>query len=56
MFVGIQVVIENVPRLITRDHHTPSAITIVISAISGIIMFAVYIVNRQLAKKTIAAH
>ena len=23
MFVGIQVVIENVPRLITRDHHTP---------------------------------
>ncbi|MDU6092891.1 MAG: cation diffusion facilitator family transporter, partial [Staphylococcus lugdunensis] len=31
MFVGIQVVIENVPRLITRDHHTPSAITIVIS-------------------------
>ncbi|KAK56027.1 cation diffusion facilitator family transporter [Staphylococcus lugdunensis] len=52
MFVGIQVVIENVPRLITRDHHTPSAITIVISAISGIIMFAVYIVNRQLAKKT----
>ena len=52
MFVGIKVVIENVPRLITRDHHTPSAITIVISAISGIIMFAVYIVNRQLAKKT----
>lgn len=52
MFVGIQVVIENAPRIFTHEHHTPNAITIIISLISGIIMISVYAVNHRLAKKT----
>ncbi|PNZ70334.1 cation transporter [Staphylococcus croceilyticus] len=52
MFVGIQVVIENAPRIFTHEHHTPNAITIIISLISGIIMIGVYAVNHRLAKKT----
>ncbi|MCJ1655653.1 cation diffusion facilitator family transporter [Staphylococcus sp. NRL 16/872] len=52
MFVGIQVVIENAPRIITQEHHTPNAITIIISLISGIVMIGVYAINHRLAKKT----
>lgn len=52
MFVGIQVVIENGPRLFTKDYSTPNFITIVVSAISGIIMILVYFINQKLAKKT----
>lgn len=52
MFVGIQVVIENAPRIFTHEHHTPNFITIVISLVSGIIMIGVYAVNHRLAKKT----
>lgn len=52
MFVGIQVVIENAPRIFTHEHHTPNFITIIISLISGIIMIGVYAVNHRLAKKT----
>lgn len=52
MFVGIQVVIENAPRIFTHEHNTPNAITIVISLISGIIMLGVYAINHRLAKKT----
>lgn len=52
MFVGIQVVIENAPRLFKADEAVPSAITIVISLISGLVMIVVFMVNQRLAKKT----
>lgn len=52
MFVGIQVVIENAPRLITQDKNVPNVITIIVSVVSGVIMLGVFYVNRQLAKKT----
>ena len=52
MFVGIQVVIENAPRLFTQDTHVPNFVTIIVSVLSGIIMLGVYFVNSLLAKKT----
>ncbi len=52
MFVGIQVVIENAPRLLTQDKIVPSPITILVSIISGLIMLGVFLVNQKLAKKT----
>lgn len=52
MFVGIQVVIENAPRLLTQDKNVPSPITILVSIISGLIMLGVFLVNQKLAKKT----
>ena len=52
MFVGIQVVIENTPRLLTQDKNVPSPITILVSIISGLIMLGVFLVNQKLAKKT----
>lgn len=52
MFVGIQVVIENAPRLLTHDKHVPSPITILVSIVSGLIMLGVYVINHKLAKKT----
>ncbi|MEJ7301487.1 cation transporter, partial [Staphylococcus caprae] len=42
MFVGIQVVIENAPRLLTQDKNVPSPITILVSIISGLIMLGVF--------------
>ena len=53
MFVGIQVVIENAPRLLTHDKHVPSPVTILVSIISGLIMLGVYVINHRLAKKQI---
>ncbi|EES41792.1 cation diffusion facilitator family transporter [Staphylococcus caprae M23864:W1] len=52
MFVGIQVVIENAPRLITHDRHAPNIMTIIVSVISGVIMLGVFYVNHRLAKRT----
>ncbi|MCM3498906.1 cation diffusion facilitator family transporter [Staphylococcus capitis] len=52
MFVGIQVVTENAPRLITQDRHVPNVITIIVSVVSGVIMLGVFYVNHRLAKKT----
>lgn len=52
MFVGVQVVIQDFPRLFTNDYHTPSPITIVISFISGLIMLGVFAFNFRLAKET----
>lgn len=52
MFVGIQVVIENVPRMLTNEHHIPNFITIIISMMSGVIMIGVYAINHRLAKQT----
>ena len=47
MFVGIQVVIENAPRLLTQDKNVPSPITILVSIISGLIMLGVFLVNQN---------
>lgn len=52
MFVGVQVVIQDFPRLFTNEFHTPSPITIVISFISGLIMLGVFAFNFRLAKET----
>ncbi|MDM5972444.1 hypothetical protein P7536_15490, partial [Staphylococcus aureus] len=38
MFVGIQVVIQNAPRLFKEDDVVPNAITIIVSLISGLVM------------------
>lgn len=52
MFVGIQVVIENAPRMLTNEQHIPNFITIIISMMSGVIMIGVYAINHRLAKQT----
>lgn len=52
MFVGIQVVIENAPRILTNEQHIPNIITIIISMMSGVIMIGVYAINHRLAKQT----
>lgn len=52
MFVGIQVVIENAPRILTNEQHIPNFITIIISMMSGVIMIGVYAINHRLAKQT----
>lgn len=52
MFVGIQVVIQNAPRLFKEDDVVPNAITIIVSLISGLIMLIVFAVNQSLAKRT----
>ena len=51
MFVGIQVIIENFPRLFTHDSHIPNFITIIISMISGLVMLCVFAINYRLSKK-----
>jgi cation diffusion facilitator family transporter len=52
MFVGIQVVFENLPRIFTNENATPNVITIYVSIISGVIMLGVYIINHKLAVRT----
>ncbi|AQM41277.1 transporter [Staphylococcus cohnii] len=52
MFVGIQVIIENVPELFTNEHHTPNIINIYVSVISGLIMLAVFYINQRIANYT----
>nr|WP_305752458.1 cation diffusion facilitator family transporter [Mammaliicoccus sciuri] len=52
MFVGIEVISSNIPKLIQGDYSEPSTLTIWVSFISGIIMFLVYLFNWKLAIKT----
>lgn len=52
MFVGIQVIIENAPELLTDEHETPNIINIYVSAISGLIMLAVFYINQSIANHT----
>ncbi|RLY83102.1 cation transporter [Staphylococcus hominis] len=52
MFVGIQVVIENAPRMLTNEHHIPNFSTIIVSMMSGVIMIGVHAINHRLAKQT----
>ena len=55
MFVGIQVVIENAPRIFTNEHNTPNVVTIFVSLISGLIMIGVFAINHRLAQKTMSS-
>ena len=55
MFVGIQVVIENAPRIFTNEHNTPNVVTIFVSLISGLIMIVVFAINQRLAQKTMSS-
>lgn len=52
MFVGLQVTIENFPRIFIGKHPTPNLITIYISILSGALMLAVFFINRRLARRT----
>ncbi|MCJ1784451.1 cation diffusion facilitator family transporter [Mammaliicoccus sciuri] len=52
MFVGIEVISSNIPKLVQGDYSEPSTLTIWVSFISGIIMILVYLFNWRLAIKT----
>nr|WP_263312925.1 cation diffusion facilitator family transporter [Mammaliicoccus sp. Marseille-Q6498] len=52
MFVGIEVISRNIPKLFSGDFSEPSMLTIWVSFISGIIMILVYLFNSKLSKKT----
>lgn len=52
MFVGLQVVIDNFPKLMDGAHTIPSPVTLWVSFISGFIMLLVYFYNSRLSKIT----
>ncbi|KKK34134.1 transporter [Salinicoccus sediminis] len=52
MFVGLQVIMDNFPKLTAGEYTTPNPLTLWISFISGFIMLMVYLYNSNLAKKT----
>lgn len=52
MFVGVQVMMQNFPRLFLNDYHTPTPITIIVSIVSGFVMLGVSYYNFRLAKQT----
>ncbi len=52
MFVGIEVISSNIPKLVQGNYSEPSTLTIWVSFISGIIMILVYLFNWKLAIKT----
>lgn len=52
MFVGLQVLIENVPAIFQPASVAPHPIVIVVSIVSGLIMMVVFFINSRLAKKT----
>lgn len=52
IFVGVQVLFENLPAIFSPVVSTPDPIVIYISIASGLIMLAVYIINSKLAQKT----
>ncbi|HCN60779.1 cation diffusion facilitator family transporter [Mammaliicoccus fleurettii] len=52
MFVGIEVISTNIPKIIQGDYSEPSTLTIWVSMLSGVIMFCVYLFNSKLSKKT----
>lgn len=52
MFVGLQVIMDNFPKLTAGEYTAPNPLTLWISFISGFIMLMVYLYNSNLAKKT----
>lgn len=52
MFVGVQIVVQNVQGIFSDAHNVPGAISIYVSAASGFIMMAVFLINANLAART----
>lgn len=52
IFVGVQVLFENLPAIFSPVVSTPDPIVIYISVASGLIMLAVFLINSKLAVKT----
>lgn len=52
MFVGAQIILDSIPKIINNEYSTPNTITIYVSIISGLIMLVVYLINARLAKVT----
>ncbi|CAD2071535.1 cation diffusion facilitator family transporter [Jeotgalicoccus coquinae] len=52
IFVGIQVLIENIPAIFSPAVSTPNPIVIYISIAGGLVMLVVYFINSKLAKRT----
>lgn len=52
IFVGVQVLVENVPAIFSPTVTKPNPVVIYISVAGGLIMLAVYYINSQLAAKT----
>jgi cation diffusion facilitator family transporter len=51
MFVGLQVLIENIPAIFQPASEPPHPVVIIVSIISGLIMMVVFFINNRLAKK-----
>ena len=52
IFVGLQVLMENVPAVFSPAEQAPSPVVIYVSIFSGLVMLAVFFINRKLAEKT----
>lgn len=52
IFVGVQVLFENLPAIFSPVVSTPDPVVIYISIASGLIMLAVFFINSKLAEKT----
>ncbi|GGI40539.1 cation diffusion facilitator family transporter [Mammaliicoccus stepanovicii] len=52
MFVGIEVILTNIPKLFIGEINEPNSLTIWVSFLSGIVMIMVYVYNSRLSKRT----
>lgn len=52
IFVGVQVLIENIPAIFSPVESAPHPVVIYISIAGGLIMLGVYLINSRLAKRT----
>lgn len=52
IFVGVQVLIKNIPAIFSPVVSTPNPIVIYISIAGGLVMFTVYLINAKLSRKT----
>lgn len=52
IFVGLQVLMENVPAVFSPAEQAPNPVVIYVSIFSGLVMLVVFFINRKLAEKT----
>ena len=52
IFVGLQVLMENVPAVFSPAEQAPNPVVIYVSIFSGLVMLAVFFINRKLAEKS----
>ena len=52
IFVGLQVLMENVPAVFSPAEQAPNPVVIYVSIFSGLVMLAVFFINRKFAEKT----